>query len=324
MTSKLFCTHTNLLVMDGIEIKRRVGERDISSILRLAKEIESTDLHKALEDHTWLDLVQGGRKGVLGLTAHIHGMSRLVGYLQISKGAQSWALELLIHPQFRNDKSDVGQRLLTAGIGEISKQGGGHLHLWIAKPTAYFDSLAESAGLTRGRDLLQMRLPLPTQFKPDASFSTRSFIVGKDEDEWLAVNNRAFAWHPEQGDWHLDTIVEREAETWFDPSGFYLHHIDGKLAAFCWTKIHSDHEPPLGEIYVIATDPAFAGRGIGRQMCIYALCQLSKAGLTQAMLYVDSGNLPALKLYEELGFKIDHLDRAYTADVPSSEHSCNA
>ncbi len=310
--------------MDSIEIKRRVGERDISAILRLAKEIELADLHKALEDHTWLDLVQGGRKGVLGLTAHAPGQSQLAGYLQISKGSQSWALELLIHPQFRNEKTEVGQDLLNAGIREISRQGGGHLHLWIAKPTAYFDSLAESAGLVRGRDLLQMRLPLPTELKPDVSFKARNFIVGEDEDDWLAVNNRAFAWHPEQGDWHLDTIVEREAEPWFDPSGFFLHHIDGKLAAFCWTKIHSDHEPALGEIYVIATDPAYAGRGIGRQMCIYALCQLSKQGLSQAMLYVDSSNLSALKLYEELGFKIDHLDRAYTADISSSEQICSS
>ncbi len=310
--------------MDGIEIKRRVGERDIASILRLVQEIELTDLHKALEDHTWLDLVQGGRKGVLGLTANVPRQSQLAGYLQISKGSQSWALELLIHPQFRNETSGVGQDLLNAGIQEISRQGGGHLHLWIAKPTAYFDSLADSAGLTRGRDLLQMRLPLPIELKPDVGFTTRNFVVGEDEDDWLAVNNRAFAWHPEQGEWHLDTIVERETEAWFDPSGFFLHHIDGKLAAFCWTKIHSDHEPPLGEIYVIATDPAYAGRGIGRQMCIYALCQLSKLGLSQAMLYVDSANLPALKLYEELGFKIDHLDRAYTADIPSSGPICNS
>jgi predicted GNAT family acetyltransferase len=33
------------------------------------------------------------------------------------------------------------------------------------------------------------------------------------------------------------------------------------------------------------------------------------------MLYVDATNAPATRLYQDLGFKLDHLDRAYTADV---------
>jgi hypothetical protein len=33
------------------------------------------------------------------------------------------------------------------------------------------------------------------------------------------------------------------------------------------------------------------------------------------MLYVDAGNRPALKLYIDLGFDIDHIDRAYVGDV---------
>jgi ribosomal protein S18 acetylase RimI-like enzyme len=33
------------------------------------------------------------------------------------------------------------------------------------------------------------------------------------------------------------------------------------------------------------------------------------------MLYVDSTNVPALKLYVGLGFTVNHIDRAYTGDV---------
>ena len=29
------------------------------------------------------------------------------------------------------------------------------------------------------------------------------------------------------------------------------------------------------------------------------------------MLYVDAGNAPAARLYEDLGFTVDHVDRAY-------------
>jgi mycothiol synthase len=94
-----------------------------------------------------------------------------------------------------------------------------------------------------------------------------------------------------------------------------LHEEHGQLAGFCWTKVHADHSPPLGEIYVIAVDPAFKGRGLGRKLTVAGLERLAAAGLTVGMLYVDASNTPAVALYEDLGFTVNHVDRAYTGDV---------
>ncbi len=306
--------------MIDLDIHRRIGEQEIASILILAKTIERVDGHKALEDHTWVDLVQGGRKGISGLIAYRRNPRAAVGYVQISKGPESWGIELLLHPMERNKDSQTGIALLKEALKEIRRDGGGHVHMWIAKPSEYLEELAIQVGFTRGRDLFQMRCSLPLDSSPpEIVGNLRTFQLGIDEDRWLEVNNKAFAWHREQGRWVRETLLSREAEPWFDPRGFFLLEIENQLAAFVWTKVHVDEESPIGEIYVVATNPKFKGRGLGETMCKVGLNYLSSLGISTGMLYVDATNEPALKVYGRLGFHVDHVDRAYTIDITPQE-----
>ena len=296
---------------------------DIAEVSGLLAAAERADGHRPLDDHAWLDLVEGGRPGFAGLVAWEPGHDHPVAYAQVSRGNNSWALELVVDPHHRYEMATIGPELLDAAVSVIADGGGGHVHWWVFEPTAAHDALAREIGLAPGRTLLQMRRPLPLDVPPTTSFPsddtvelpTRPFRVGQDERAWLEVNNRAFQSHPEQGGWDVDTLRAREKEPWFDPDGFLLHEREGRLAGFCWTKVHAEHEPPLGEIYVIAVDPDFHGLGLGRKLTVAGLDHLARGGITIGMLYVDTDNTAAVSLYDSLGFIVHRTDRAYTGDI---------
>jgi len=303
-----------------VEVKRQMGRGDIDAVSALLDVAAAIDGHRALGEHQWLDLVQGGREGFAGLVAWEPGHDHPVAYAQVTRGVAdgSWALEFVVDPHHRDRLATIGHEVVGEAIAIVGAEGGGHVHMWVPKPTPAHDAIAEAVGLRRGRELLQLRRPLPVD---DAHrygsepLPVRAFIPGRDEEAWLEVNNRAFRHHPEQGGWDLETIKNREAQPWFDPDGFLLYEQDGRLAGFCWTKIHRDVAPHLGEIYVIGTDPDFEGRGLGRRLVLAGLDWLAGRGLTVGMLYVDAANEGAVHLYEKLGFTVDHIDRAYVGDV---------
>jgi mycothiol synthase len=315
-----------------IQVKRQLDKADLAAVTKLITAASEADAHPALGEHAWLDLVQGGREGFAGLVAWEPGHSYPVGYAQLSLGpddaggdASSWGLELVIDPHHRAPANTVAIDLVKGAINIIGNEGGGHLHLWVSQPAPYHDRMAAAVGLSAGRALYQMRRPLPMD--EHASIKTRPFRPGADEKTWLEVNNRAFHWHPEQGGWTEETIKAREAQPWFDPEGFLLYQPEdtgGRLVGFCWTKVDQAHNPSLGEIYVVAVDPDFAGQGLGRQLTLAGLDYLASKGLKEAMLYVDATNAPAVKLYVELGFTVNHIDRAYTGDIPPTHPSAIA
>jgi len=209
--------------------------------------------------------------------------------------------------------------LLARAAGRAAAAGATAITFEAEPAPESLDRLCRSAGYELARTTLQLRCPLPVPAdrrpspradgSPPPELDLRSFRPGLDDDAWLDVNRRAFSWHPEQGRWSGDDLRDRQLEEWFRADGFLVHDAPGKpgrIDGFCWTKIHADHEPPLGEIYVIGVDPDDHGHGMGRALVLAGLDWLSDAGLQIGMLYVESDNEPALKLYRDLGFT-EHL-----------------
>jgi mycothiol synthase len=298
-----------------IETRRKLDDREFATVSALLHDAEKHDGFQPLSDHLLLDLEQHGGENFVAVLGYGE-TGVLDGYAQLSGANMSIAVELVIAPSERAWADELTSQLLRVVMEVVAADGGRRINWWVHHPDDHADVLAQGAGFRLGRRLLQMRRSLP--IGDPGTVDTRSFVIGRDEAEWLRVNNAAFRDHPEQGGWTIETLRRREAEPWFDPAGFRLHEREGKLAAFCWTKIHSDTEPPMGEIYVIAVDPAFHGHGLGKALTIAGLEHLAAKGLTTGMLHVDAGNTTAMSLYERLGFTVHHADHAYMADITST------
>ena len=190
----------------------------------------------------------------------------------------------------------------------LSKHRGEPVQLWLREVDEPSHEIAKELGFVAHRDLWQLRCDLPNS---PSGLDTRAFSE-TDLDALVAVNNRAFHWHPEQSGLSADAVRQTMTEPWFDADGFrLLHNDEGRLMGFCWTKIHRDTDPELGEIYVIAVDPDYHGQGLGKPMTLVGLEWLAARGLRVAMLYVESDNHAANATYAAIGFSRHHTDRSY-------------
>ncbi len=295
-----------------------MDSNDIAKVTELLDAAARADGRRPLSDHLYIDMVNGGLDGFAGFLASEPGHDHPVAYAQISRGNDAYAFELVVHPHHRYEMATIGPELIEAALDVVAADGGAHVNWWVFEPTMAHEALAEAAAMQPGRTLYQMRRDLPTDIP--VTIETRAFVPGADDRGWLEVNNRAFADHGEQGGWTIDTFCQRQKEAWFDPTGFRVLDIDGRMAGFCWTKVHpaSATDPALGEIYVIAVDPDFHGQGLGAQLTLAGLDHLARTGITTGMLYVDADNTTAVKLYERLGFRIHSTNGAFVTEVPSN------
>jgi len=155
------------------------------------------------------------------------------------------------------------------------------------------------------RHILKLYRTLETPIAHIAhSYQFITFDPEFHSEAWLVLNNLIFTSHPDQGNWAMADLENRMQEPWFDPKGFFLCVQGGKIAGFCWTKIHQDfvNQDPIGELYVIGVNPSESGKGIGKAVCTQGLIYLKEKGIKHAMLYVDDDNEAGKGLYKTLGF----------------------
>ncbi|WP_420112265.1 mycothiol synthase [Pseudactinotalea sp.] len=264
----------------------------------LARAVEAHDGVAAFSEQTLLNLTSS-REDV----EHLPGLDggALVADGQLDRDSA----ELAVHPDHR--RHGHGAALLEDLLGRAPG-----VRVWAHGPHPGAAPLAASRDLSVVRELWLMTAPPPTQasgpeIPGDVVVST--FEPNRDADDWVRVNARAFASHPEQGRMTRADLDARAAEPWFDPAGFWLARdaADGALLGSMWTKVSDG----IGEIYVLGIDPDAQGRGLGGLLTAVAMAYFAGRDLTEVELYVEGDNTPAIRTYQKAGFRRRRADVQY-------------
>jgi mycothiol synthase len=239
----------------------------------------------------------------------------VAGYANLvpAHGAHPAMAEVMVDPRCRG--RGIGAALVAAAL----TAGGSGVRVWAHGNLAPARAVAERLGLTVARELWQMRralaMPELPKLRVPTGIALRTYTGPADDAELLRVNNAAFDWHPEQGGWSAAELAVRRGSSWFDPNGLFIA-VDSaepaRILGFHWTKVH-DQVPPVGEVYVVAIDPAAQGRGLGRLLTLAGLHYLRDRGLGEVLLYTEGDNTAAVHTYTRLGFEPAHIDVAYAA-----------
>lgn len=232
--------------------------------------------------------------------------SAIVGYGYVPAGAG--AAEIVAAPWARG--VGVGRELLRAAMRS------GATGVWAHGDLAPARALARWSGAQVARDLWVLSRPLaglPADVPAlPADLTVTAYRGTADDTDLLRVNAAAFADLPDQASWTAADLTARMAADWFDPDGLFLARTpSGEVVGFHWTKRRS---PDEGEIYVLATDPAWQGRGLGRALIDIGLRHLAAQGLRTVVLYVDGSNTVARAAYAKAGFGPSGQDVLYTWD----------
>lgn len=209
----------------------------------------------------------------------------------------SGELDLVIDPEWR------GQGLASCALRRLLREhpdASSEIRTWVHGNQPAAEKLLAGHGFRPVRTLLRFergaegnpRNPSTPSFAP-AGFTFTSFRQS-DAADWVALNARVFADHPEQGAITIRDLEARLAEPWFNAEDFILLRNNDELIGYCWLKVDGDE----GEIYVIGVSPDFAGQGLGSALLDEGIRLLVLRGVTRISLYVEADNQHAVRLYE--------------------------
>ena len=270
---------------------------------RFVAAVEAQEVLPPLSEHKLLRL--GGAEDAVVAAWGDDGRLVAVSVAALHGGDEPhWALE--VATQVRGRTPELERAAIGAAVSTIPSEE--PYSLWVQRPEQI--AAAEALGHAELRRVVRMDGPFPRPPEPsDIEIGT---IGDTDDAAIIEVHNRAFAGHREASGMTRARLDEIRALPWYDPSGVVTGFIDGRLAGYCWTKLHPNGD---GEVYLLAVDPGWHGRGVGAALVAAGYGFLEERGAKRAMLWVDGDNEAAIVLYRSLGLEATVANVEMVRDV---------
>ncbi len=127
----------------------------------------------------------------------------------------------------------------------------------------------------------------------------------------------------EPADLEICTAIEQHApDPWtgpqlaeelaFEPARLFVARLEGRPVALAAFQLAAGE----ASLNTVTVDPAFRRRGIAAALLAQALASLAAEGAETCFLEVRAQNVPALALYEHLGFEKAGLRRGFYKNPP--------
>ena len=188
--------------------------------------------------------------------------------------------------------------------------------LWILQNDEVLGNHFTQRGYRLAKGCVQFSRNLDGTLLPSQVVGEFRVRACRGEDE---VDSRARAQH---GAFSSEAPFERYLERFrkFMRSPVYCHNLDivatcpnGEIGAFC--IIWMDPVNKVGLFEPVGTHPDYQRKGLGKAVMLEGLRRLQAGGMQQAIVSTGEDNLPAIKLYEKIGFRIVNQLGTYQKDV---------
>ena len=136
---------------------------------------------------------------------------------------------------------------------------------------------------------------------PVDGITIQRVLTGADLDAVAALEAASFT-----NPWTREMLA-RELETSLVARVYVLRTPERAVAAFCscWILYEELH------INTLAVDPVCRRQGLGSRLMRHLIALAAGEGATRALLEVRRSNVPAIKLYETLGFQVTDVRPGY-------------
>ena len=247
-----------------------------------------------------------------------HAPERLLGWMLL---APSWsAFDVYVTPELRGSLEweamhAYAEEKITR-LGRDQKKAKIY-RMWVSEKDEISCDYFLRAGFHRSKDevvyltrALDEPIPLPAL--------SEGWVVRSVEEEGEAAARAAAQYGAYESKAPFEKYLRRYLSFMRSPvyepeRDIVAAHPDGRIGSFCiiWT----DPVNRIGLFEPVGTHPEYRGKGLARAVMLEGLRRLQERGMQTAMLCTNENNLPAVKLYESVGFTVAEIHLTFEKNI---------